>query len=89
MTIETTIRKPNSKYKKTSVNLKNEYDLTEKQINNALQIYLLKMDKDPQDENFHSKVRNNINHMFQETYDPWYSYNDYCRMKKRFERENK
>lgn len=88
MCIDTKIKQPGQKYKKTSVNLKNEYDLTEKQINNALQIYFLKMDKDPNDKEFYGKIRNNINHALQDAYDPWYNYNEFCHMKERFEKEN-
>ena len=34
-------------------------------------------------------IRKQINKQFQTTYDEWATYNQFCRMKERYERENK
>lgn len=88
ITIDSNIRQPKQEYKKTSIKVKNEYQLNAKTINNALQVYMLKMDKDPNNKDFYSQIRNKINHAFQDTYDEWYNYNSFCHMKERYQKEN-
>ena len=89
MLIDTDIRQQKEMYYRTSIRIKNEYKLKAKQINNALQMYFLKMDKDPQNPDFYIQMRNNLNHSFQNAYDEWWNYNAFCHMKDRYNRENK
>ena len=89
MLIDTNIRAPHTEYYRTSIKIKNEYKLKPQTINNALQMYFLKMDKDPHDKEFYIKMRNNLNHAFQDAYDEWWNYNAFCHMKDRYNRENK
>ena len=88
MQIDTTMYKTYNQ-PKTCVKLRNMYELKTRQINNAVVIYCQKLDKDPNDSKFHEKIRNKLNHEFQDAIDPWVNYHAYCHMAQRYERENK
>jgi len=82
--------KTNEKYYKTSVNLKNIWNLTPKQINQAIQMFFAKVEKNiPNQDNLYSKTRNKINRILQNTYDEFYNYNTYIRMRERYKNANK
>lgn len=81
--------------RKTTIKTKNIYGLKERQINNALYYYIYNRDKTcpnmPQKERDYmfKHIRSQINKQFQTTIDEWSNYNQFCRMKERYERENK
>jgi len=84
------------KRNKTSIKLKNIWQLTDREINCALLFYIYKMDLNLKDKYLTDKEmkkiydvsRKAINKEFQTTIDNWANYNAFCRMKERYQREN-
>lgn len=76
------------KQPKTSIKIRNMYALKTREINNAVVIFCEKLDKDPNNPIFFEKMRNKLNHEFQDAIDPWVHYHEFCHMKQRYEREN-
>lgn len=81
-----------SKWRKTSLKVENQSENSKynaKYYNNALIIYLDKLDKQLLDEKIYQKWRNDLNNKFATTQDPLWQYNEFYRMsylQKKFEK---